>query len=208
MKKLEVLPALRASSCAHLFTPLVSLEFHCGWLALRIVLLRNQGRNSDKQKENPTNNVSKPYFRVRRFSLRWKWICPFFLKSTTPFAIRPHLPNDMKCTTMETASYIIRGSSVVARLSRATFQYLRSVSNQWPFFNRVEVDFTWCEAASLARPQEPTTSIKCGTPWLLSVNSVLLSKNILRHEIARHDEHCALIVLRDTSVLCSKSTHV
>ena len=86
-----------------------------------------------------------------------------------------------RCFT-NTTSYIIRGSSV-SRL------------NQWPFFTRVEVVHARCEAVSLARPQVLTTSIKCETPRLLSVNSVLLSKNILRHEVAQHDEHSAPIVL-------------
>ena len=50
---------------------------------------------------------------------------------------------------------------------------------------RYEVDFTWCETASLAGPQEPTTAIECGTPRLLSLNRVMLSKNIPRHEMAQ-----------------------
>ena len=46
-------------------------------------------------------------------------------------------------------------SSEDHRWLRATFQCLRWRSNQWRFFTRVEVDLTRCEAAPLARPQEP-----------------------------------------------------
>ena len=61
-------------------------------------------------------------------------------------------PKDIWCTTMETP---LRTLSEDHRWLRATFQCLRCRSNQWCFFTRVEVDLTRCEAAPLARPQEP-----------------------------------------------------
>ena len=129
---------------------------------------------------------------VQVFSQGEMGFVTFFRRGTTPFAIRPLFPKDIWCTTRETA---LRTSSEDRRWLRATFQCLRCRSNQWRFFTRVEVDLTRCEGTSLARPQEPTTSIQCGTPRLLSVNSILLSKNMLRRKMARHGEHCALIVL-------------
>ena len=103
----------------------------------------------------------------------------FFRRVTTPFAIRPLLPKDLWCTTRETTSYIIRGCE--PRFSVCGVDQITGL-----FFTRVEVDLTRCEATSLARPQEPTTSIKCGTRRLLSVNSVMLS-TLLLHETARHE---------------------
>ena len=117
-----------------------------------------------------------------RFSLRWKWICQFFFEEA-----RRHLQSDhffpTTCSVQRWRP--LHTSSEDRRWLRATVQCLLFVSNQWPFFTKVEVDFTWCEAASLARPQEPTTAIECGTPRLLSLNRVMLSKNIPRHEMAR-----------------------